>query len=351
MSVADEVVALRTGCGLSLQHWVTVTLVSGPDRRALLEHASTRPLFVREGQLRHTLFLREDAGLYADVLIASAEEGLYVLAEGPAASEIARWLEAMRAEKAPRSTVRSLADDLVVIGIDGPYAWEVVSALLGPPVLGMPYLTLLQREGIACCRAGKTGEFGYLLLVERALAATTVDQLTALGESRGLIPVGLSALDTCALENWHFSMRSLGPTALAAPLTPLELQLKWRVDPAHDFFGAAALRVRREAGSSVRATCFTSRDEITSGAAILLDGAPVGEVLAACPSPTLGGWVGSALLPCRWAHPHLDFVVPGVPHDLHVRTHTTPLVDNLSLRIDPHKHAYATREHDFLPSP
>ena len=54
--------------------------------------------------------------------------------------------------------------------------------------------------------------------------------------------VSREALDVCALENWHFSMRTLRETALASPLTPIELQLQWRVVYARDFVGATALR-------------------------------------------------------------------------------------------------------------
>ena len=58
-------------------------------------------------------------------------------------------------------------------GLNGPYAWELASALLGPAVLGMTYLSLLRGpapggdDEVICFRAGKTGEYGYDLLVPR----------------------------------------------------------------------------------------------------------------------------------------------------------------------------------------
>ena len=52
-------------------------------------------------------------------------------------------------------------------------------------------------------------------------------------------------------------------------------------------------------------TCFVAEQPIAPGLRVRLAGLDVGEVLAACLSPTLGQTVGSALLDRRFAHPHL----------------------------------------------
>ena len=70
----------------------------------------------------------------------------------------------------------------------------------------------------------------------------------------------------------------------------------------------------------------------------------VGEVLASCGSPTLGQTVGSALLFPRFAHPHLSLTATTDAGPVFLRTCTASLVDNLSLRVQPHKHSYATRD-------
>jgi len=137
--------------------------------------------------------------------------------------------------------------------------------------------------------------------------------------------------------------RDSGDTALAAPLTPLELQLQWRVAYDKDFCGAEALRARRAAGFEVRTTGFTADGSLAPGTPLRLGDEGAGEVLATQFSPGLGTWVGSALLHRRLAHPHVPLTATSDAGVVRVTTRTTPLVYNTSLQIDPHKHSYATR--------
>ena len=255
------------------------------------------------------------------------------------------WLARLASERCPggRVELRGLSGESVVFGIDGPYAWEVMVGVLGPTVLGMPYLTMMRRGELLCVRAGKTGEYGYLLIVPREEADAVAARLAEVGGALELVPVGLGALDVCSLENGHFSIRLLRETSLAAPLTPIELQLQWRVAYDREFVGAEALRARRAAGLTVRTTAFTADGSLPPGTALRFDDANVGEVLAATFSPTLGTWVGSALLQARVAHPHLPLTATTEAGPVQLTTRTTPLVDNVSLHLDPHKHAYAAR--------
>jgi aminomethyltransferase len=343
--------ALRESAGLSHAEHIAVVRVDGPDAFEVVEYASTRRLYLREGQLRHTLLLDPDAGVFADVYIGSGDDGLYVLAEGPTEAELSTWLAALTERRFPSARIapRGLASDSVVLGVDGPYAWEVVSSVLGPTVLGMPYLTILRRDEVLCIRAGKTGEYGYLLLVPRSEAAALEARLLEAGRPLDLVPVGVDALDACALENGHFTIRTRRDTPLAAPLTPLELQLQWRIAYDKDFCGAEALRARRAAGFKVRATGFTADGSLAPGTPLRLGDEDAGEVLATQLSPGLGTWVGSALLHRRLAHPHVPLTATSDAGVVRVTTRTTPLVYNASLQIDPHKHSYATR--GVVPAP
>jgi glycine cleavage system aminomethyltransferase T len=337
--------ALRSSAGLSRPRDVALVHVDGPGAFDLLERATTRRLHLREGQIRHTLLLRDDAEIFADVYVGSADDGFYVLAEGPDEAELVAWLEALRerVRLAAGAQLRGLSGDRVTLGIDGPYAWEVTAALLGPTVLGMPYLTVLRRGDVLCMRVGTTGEYGYVLLAPPAEAGALEARLADLGGAFELVPVGREALDVCARENGHFSVRAPRPRHDGQPLTPIELQLQWRVSYDKDFVGADALRARRAAGPSMRTTNFVAEGPVTAGQAVERDGAAVGQVLAACFSPTLDRWIGSALLSLRTAHPHVPLCVVSAAGGTRITTCTTPLVDNESLHVDPHKHSFATR--------
>ncbi len=336
MTLADEVTTLRTSVGLSRATHVATVRVDGPGAFDVLQRASTHAPYVREGRLRHALLLREDASIFADVFIVKMEESFLVVAEGPTEQELAAWLERIRGTD--EATISALGAEWTTFGVDGPYAWEAMGGLLGPPAVGLPYLAMQRREDMLLLRAGKTGEYGYLVLVPTAQASAMEDKLRTLGAALDLKDVTREALDVCALESWHFSMRHLRATDLAAPLTPVELQLQSRVAYAREFVGAEAIRARRTE-PKVRVTCFVAEKPVTPGASVRLGEHDVGEVLAACESPTLCMTVGSVLLERRFAHPHVTFTAGDVP----IRTCTSSLVANASMNIDPYKHSYATR--------
>jgi glycine cleavage system aminomethyltransferase T len=350
-AVAAQVGALRSSAGLARFDHVAIVRIDGPGAFALVDALSPSPLFLREGQMRHTLLLDEDARPAADLYVCSDEEDLILLAEGLSVADLLARIEGRRVERVPAAEVRVRALDQshVLFGVHGPYAWEVAAALVGPTVLGMPYLSLMRVGEILCLRSGKTGEFGYDFLVTRDSAADVERRLLDVGAPFDLTPVTLPALDLCALENWHFNIRTLRDTPLARPLTPIELQLQWRVNYSRDFVGADALRARRAAGAAVRATFFTSLAPVAPGAIVSFEREPCGEVLAAAASPTLGVWVGTALITTRLAHPGLELSVAAESGAVAARTATPPLVRNRSLFVDPHRHSYRTRDADVFP--
>jgi sarcosine oxidase subunit alpha len=345
VTLGTQVRVLRSSAGLSRQGDLALVHVDGPGAFDRLERACARRLHLREGQVRHTLLLRDDAAVFADVYVGSADDGFYVIAEGPEEAELLAWLEAVgeRAPPAARAELRGLSSERVALGIDGPYAWEVAAALLGPTVLGMPYLTVLRRADVLCMRAGKTGEYGYVLLCPAPEAEALEARLAEIGRDFELVSVTREALDVCALENGHFSMRTPRPLRGGQPLTPIELQLQWRVSYDKEFVGAEALRARRAAGPNVRTTTFLADGPVSTGQTVERDGAGVGEILTACFSPTLDRWIGSALLSLRTAHPHVPLSAVSAAGRTPLVTCTTPLVDNASLHVDPHKHSFATR--------
>ena len=51
------------------------------------------------------------------------------------------------------------------LALDGPYSWELCTEVFGADVLGLPYLGVLVLGKEIIFRAGRTGEYGYHLLV------------------------------------------------------------------------------------------------------------------------------------------------------------------------------------------
>lgn len=352
MTLAAEVEAIRKAVAISRLDHVTALRVAGPGAFALLDATCPAALFLRESQMRHTLLLSPEARPLADVYVCYDDPEFILLAEGLSPGALRAYLEEHRTERAPDAsvTLEDLGASHVVFGINGPYAWELAAAALGPDVTGMPYLSFLQFGEVFYFRGGKTGEYGYDLLVPKDEAPALWESLLTLGEPLGVREAGLEALDQCALENWHFSMRLLDAAAPNVSLTPLELQLQWRVSYEKDFVGAEALRARRQGGARGRATSFSAATSVAPRQRILYDGREIGSVMAATRSRTRGDSVGVALLETALAHPGTERFVAETPAGpVPITTRTPPLINNRSLYVDPNRHSARSRDEDTFP--
>jgi glycine cleavage system aminomethyltransferase T len=260
-------------------------------------------------------------------------------AEGPSGDALEQWLEQHAA--GPELQLERLDRTHRLFSLHGPWAWELLSACLGPDVVGMPYLTLMRGGGgLICLRTGKTGEYGYELLVPNEGFAALHEGLVQAGRDWELQRVSQGTLDHCALENWFFSIRHEGRFALS----PLELGLQWRLSPKKkEYVGAAALAGRR---ASARVTCVVADGPVAEGDEVSFEGRVIGRVLHAVKSPVVQGWVASTLL-------ELPLAVPGIwgltAGGHAARTSSPPVLNNRSLYVSPQRHTWADRSSPQFP--
>ena len=339
MSLAAEVQAVRTSIGMTDADHLACVRVGGPAAHELLDRVSPRPLFVRASQMLHGLLLADDATPLADAYFCCDEEDYLVVTEGMTGAAAAAYLR----NRASGLDVQleDLSPSHAFVSLDGPYAWELVAALTSPDVIGMPYLSFFHDGPLICFRAGKTGEYGYDLLIPRERLDATRARIRELGAELALAPVTLAAIDVCMLEAGFFNAR----TQVRPGLTPLELQLQWRVDKRRTFPGSEALAARRAARTH-RVALIASEQVLAVDAPIELAGRAVGRVLDAAPSPTRGDALALALLELPLGQAGLaGFSSGGVA----CHTISAPAVNNRSLYVDPQRHAWATRDAQTFP--
>ena len=339
MSAERELHALRTATAVALGDHIARVRVCGADAAELLERVSPRALFARTGKMCHTLFLADDARPIADVYICCDEDDFFVLAEGLTGADTCAYLHAHAGALAV--TIEDLAASHAMLCLGGPYAWELLGELTTPDVIGLPYLGFFHAEAFTCFRGGKTGEFGYDLLVKREQLAAVRDQLATIGARFELAEISLAALDLAQLESFFWNARRPVP----AGLTPIELQLQWRVTYGREFPGAAALSERRTSARE-RAVLIAADQELAAGATVRAGDQAIGRVLEADRSPTRGDWLGIALLERPLAHAGLSGLAAG---DVPIRTLSAPAVNNRSLHVDPQRNCFATRDTDVFP--
>jgi glycine cleavage system aminomethyltransferase T len=228
--------------------------------------------------------------------------------------------------------VHDLASSHEVYSVHGPWAWELLGEALGQEVIGQPYLSLQHVAQVTCFRGGKTGEYGYDLLMPRASVEATLQRLREVGAHYELGPLSLEAVDRAALENWFYCVRF----AALWPFTPLELQLQWRLwHEKHGYVGAAAIAALRARGVERRLTVVHVAGAVVAGEQVTLDGERVGEVLMSAPREGAGE--------LAWAMLAAPYAVAGLSVQVGAhagRTVSPPTVMNQSLGLDPNKHSF-----------
>lgn len=338
-----EIEALRTAVAWSKEPAAAWLRVSGDGAFAAMDRVCAAEMFVRDGQVRPTVLLDEEARVIADVYVGQEDDSYLLIAEGLSAAELIAHVE-RHTPSGDKIEIEELTASHDTLSVHGPYAWELIGELLGPDLIGLPYLYFYRTDGVLCVRAGKTGEYGYDLLVPRERADELRGRIEDVGRPFDLRHVGLDALEQCSLENGFFNARREGRRGLS----PIELGIQWRASYKKDFVGAEALRSRKVAGVKQRLTHLVSPHALAEGAPVWLGAARIGEIVAAGFSPTASLHVAAALLDQPYFHAGIEQFTAGEER-AKVSTVSPPVVNNRSLYINPQRHAYATRERDNFP--
>lgn len=310
--------------------------VGGAHAWELLDRVLPCELYLREGQLQPTLLLHEDGRIAADLTVGADAEDFWLLVEGMSGGELVARLAA---EVAPGEEVvlEDLSASRSLLAVEGPYSWRVLEEAGHTGAARLPFLAFhVLDSGAWVARTGRSGEYGYLLMVARGDEA---DQLAALGE----IPLAGPA------ELAHVTVEAMGYDVHAPAsrgLDPLSLQLQWRLSRRKESVrGMAALAVARTDPDRQRIVGLRGPGALSEGTPLLLEGEPVGRVHAAVPWLGLeGGSVGTGLLPLALAHPGLALETVLGP----VQTVSPPFFLARSFRLKPSPRAPAP---DDLPPP
>ncbi|HRI66484.1 MAG TPA: hypothetical protein PK156_19685, partial [Polyangium sp.] len=274
-------------------------------------------------------------------------EDYLVLAEGLSSAELVDLFQS--SDK--RIEVQDLGEEHELLSLHGPFAWEFLAEFVGPDVIGLPYLSLFHLDGMTCFRGGKTGEYGYDLLVPKNEIEAVREKMFTVGAPFDLKEVGLEAVDLCSFENWFFNARKEG----RAGLGPLELGLQWRVSYNKEYRGSAALIARRKEGASQRTVCVLSRSALEPGAVVMTSqGHEIGRIVRSEYSLSMNAHIAMALLERAYAYSGIDSYVVKLNDNgaapIPILTVSPPVINNRSLYVNAQKHSYATREaHPFPP--
>ncbi|MEL7977873.1 glycine cleavage system aminomethyltransferase GcvT [Isoptericola sp. F-RaC21] len=300
--------AVREAAGLfDLSHMGEIHLEGAQAGAALDQALVGNASAIGVGRARYSMICAEDGSVLDDLIVYRlAEEHFLVVANAGNAPRVAAELVARAAGFDTVVTDRSA--ETALVAVQGPQAEEIVAGLTAPDdvdtVRTMRYYasapaTVAGIE-VLLARTGYTGEDGFELFAPADRAVELWRALLAAGETRGLVPAGLSARDSLRLE----AGMPLYGHELDATTTPYEAGLGRVVkldktgadgEPL-PFVGRDALAARAQSEPArvlvglrgeARRPARAGYDVVQRG----LDGAAgavVGTVTSGAPSPTLG---------------------------------------------------------------
>jgi len=291
---------------------------------------------IRYGRVMQTFMADADGRLQADCYVANNDEELILLCEAATPDDlIARIIR----EADKEGIGQDLTDSHVLLSIDGFRAWAVVRDLFGADVLGLPYLSVelypFGEEQVYLFRAGKTSEFGYLLMAPQSIGERLLEAVRDAVARQGGGGCGVEAHDALRLEGRFFNIHAEGVRVG----DPLVLGLQWMIDlEKGDYRGATAILGQRSAGLSrkvIGVLASPGEDRLRVGARLFHGANDVAEVVADAWSPGLGSWVALAVFRIEVAYAGLAFSL-GSPQGPEVRTISMPpiMAKSLSVKLD-----------------
>jgi len=301
--------------------------ITGPGALATVQRVCMRQMDVAIGKVVYTPVLMPNGGFRSDLTVMRlGDDHFRVVTGGAHGMSDLKWFKDHAAEGA---TFTNLTDDISTIGLWGPNARAILSAVTDADVSNDSF-------GFGTCReitiAGKTvlasrisyvGDLGWELYVSMADGLAVWDAIWAAGQEHGLIPVGIGVYGTTGrLEKGY---RAYGPE-LEGDFSVVEAGMAPKKIKDADFVGKEA-HLRHRESAPVATMCLLTVDDHTSstgekrymlgGEPILTkDGQPITDshgrrsyVTSAGSGPSVGKHILMTYLPPEYSSPGTHLVV------------------------------------------
>ncbi|HTP24448.1 MAG TPA: glycine cleavage system aminomethyltransferase GcvT [Anaeromyxobacteraceae bacterium] len=296
--ILAEHAAVRERAGLFDVSHMGEVVFRGPKALESLQRLFTNDLsHCADGQAQYGCLCHESGGIIDDVVVyRRSTEDLLVCVNAANRQKDYEWLHghAFGAEVANES------DAWIQLALQGPLASGILQKLtsLRLSSVGTYRFTFGDIAGIPClvARTGYTGEDGFELFSDPAMAGRLWAALLEEGKKDGLRPCGLGARDSLRLE---MAYRLYGAD-MDDTTTPLEAGLSWVVKfDKGEFLGREMLRKQMGTGLSKKLVGFTLTEPgiARHGHAVVQDGTAIGTVTSGTRSPCLGISIGLAYVP------------------------------------------------------
>ncbi len=291
--------ATRDGVAVYDQTSFSKLLLQGRDALAVLQRLCANELDVAVDRMVYTPMLNERGGFESDLTVVRLAAQRFLIITGSAqATRDADWIN-RHIQDHEHAMLTDVSAQYGVLGVMGPKARELL-ARLGPDDLSSAGLRFshtreidLGHARVRAARMAYVGGPGYELYVPVEMMRHVYLALHDAGADLGLRDAGYYALDALRIEAGRRAWGAeLGPDE-----TPFEagLQFALKLDKPAAFIGQAALQQAQGQPLRKKLLTFVFTDPAVhawGGEAIVIDGAPVGELSSVGYSPRAGACVG-----------------------------------------------------------
>ena len=274
----------------------------GPDALALADLLFTNDMASLDvGQVRYGAICDEDGMMIMDgTIFKLADDHCFSITSYD--SDLA-WFRQVASDRGMSVEVEDVTAEMPHLQVQGPKAREILAPITeGMDLDQLRYFRFMEDAkvgGIPCLvsRTGYSGELGYELYPRPDDAADLWTAVLDAGRPQGMLPIGLSAIETIRIESGL-----LFPDIDYFPhkTDPYEVRLDRMVklDKPGDFVGREALRRIGPEGTPRLLTTLEIEGDRTPeyGAAVTRDGREVGIVRSPAKSPTFDKQIAMAAI-------------------------------------------------------
>jgi sarcosine oxidase subunit alpha len=285
--------------------------VQGPDAAEFLDRVYTNMFStLAVGKARYGLMLREDGIAMDDGTTWRLGEQDFLMTTTTAnAGKVMQHLEYFLDVIWPelKVTVTSVTDQWAGAAIGGPKARQILAACVKGTAVDnatLPFMGIVHGEiagvPVMICRLSFSGEMAFEVYCGSDWGTHVWEALMQAGKPFDLVPYGMEALGTMRIEKGHVTGAEIDGRTTAR-----DLHLDWMLSKKKPFIGSAMMdREGLIANDRLQLVGLVSLDNqpLNGGAHIVeeLDEdnphGSIGHITAVCYSPSLGKYVGLALV-------------------------------------------------------
>jgi aminomethyltransferase len=276
--------------------------MKGPDAIALADVLFTNDMSALEvGQVRYGAICDENGQMIMDgTIFKMADDHCFSITSYDSDLD---WYRQVASDRGLDVEIEDVTEKMPHLQVQGPKSREILAPITeGVDLAELRYFRFNPEAtvgGVRCIlsRTGYSGELGYELYCWPDDAAALWNAVLEAGRPQGMLPIGLSAIETLRIESGL-----LFPDIDYFPhkTDPFEVRLDKMVklDKPGDFVGKEALRrIAAEGTPRLLTTLRLEGDETPEyGATVTQDGREVGIVRSPAKSPTFGEQIAMAAI-------------------------------------------------------